>query len=107
MDANRNQGIYRSEESTRLDEFLGDPAWRERWTAEEKRGGRFQRFLAREYAGAMQSLGYLETALDEMHPVKDRGRLLYHLAFFSRSELAKRIWNDVRKYTDEQTGLGL
>lgn len=107
MDANRNKEIYRSEESTRLDEFLGDLAWRERWAAEEKIGGRFQRFLAREYAGAMRSLGYLETALDEMHPVKDRGRLLYHLAFFSKSELAKRFWNDVRKYTDEQTGLAL
>jgi len=107
MDANRNKEIYRSEESTRLDDFLGDPAWRERWAAEEKLGGRFQRFLAREYAEAMRSLGYLETALDEMHPVKDRGRLLYHLAFFSKAERAKKFWNEVRKYSDEQTGLAL
>lgn len=107
MDANRNRELYTEDESTRLDEFLGDSTWRERWAAEEKRGGRFQRFLAREYAGAMQSLGYLETALDEMHPVKDRGRLLYHLAFFSKAERAKKFWNEVRKYSDEQTGLGL
>lgn len=107
MDANRNQAIYRSEESTRLDDFLGDPSWRERWAAEEKQGGRFQRFLAQEYAGAMRSLGYPETALDEMHPVKDRGRLLYHLAFFSKSELARKFWSEVRKYTSEQAELGL
>ncbi|HEY0152515.1 MAG TPA: three-Cys-motif partner protein TcmP [Longimicrobium sp.] len=107
MDANRNKELYRADESKRLDEFLGDATWRERWAVEEKQGGRFQRFLAREYAGAMQSLGYLETALDEMHPVKDRGRLLYHLAFFSKVELAKKLWSEARKYTDPQTGLAL
>ncbi|HEX8673090.1 MAG TPA: three-Cys-motif partner protein TcmP [Longimicrobium sp.] len=107
MDANRNKELYRADESKRLDEFLGNSTWRERWGAEEKQGGRFQRFLAREYAGAMQSLGYLETGLDEMHPVRDHGRLLYHLAFFSKSELAKKFWNQVRKYSDEQAGFEL
>jgi len=41
MDANRNRELYRADESKRLDEFLGDATWRERWALE--RGAQVQR----------------------------------------------------------------
>lgn len=104
MDANRNKEIYRSEESTRLDDFLGDPAWRERWAAERNKADLSSGSLR---GNTPARCARSATWKDEMHPVKDRGRLLYHLAFFSESELARKFWHEVRKYTNEQAELGL
>jgi len=54
----------------------------------------------------MEGLGYLPTELHEMRPIKDDGgRVLYHLALFSKSEKAKHFWEAGIKILKPSTGL--
>ena len=106
MDANRNYDHYVDGHSTKIDEALGNSAWRERWKSEGKRKD-FRRFLASEFSLSMQSLGYLPQPLDRMKLVRsvEKNLPLYYLALFSRNETAYRFWGDVLKYSSDQRGL--
>jgi hypothetical protein len=54
----------------------------------------------------MESLGYLATELHEMKAIKtDEGRLIYHLALFSKSPVAKRYWQQASTYSQPQRDL--
>ncbi len=55
---------------------------------------------------SMESLGYLNKPLDRMKLVKsdDKQLQLYYLALFSRNETAYKFWDDVLKYSTDQTG---
>jgi hypothetical protein len=65
--------------------------------------------MAQQHARAMTRLGYLETPLDRMYPVRSdqRNLPLYYLAFFSRHRRGFDFWGKVMKYADPQLGLGL
>lgn len=105
MDANRNERIYTNPRSSRVDEFLGQNDWRNRRS--DQANIEFPRFLAEEYARQMESLNYLEVPFHRMKQVRsDSHNLpLYHLALFSRSELAYKFWDDVLKYGNNQRRL--
>jgi len=107
MDANRNLGLYLEESHERIEMFLGDPDWRERWQEAERSGLRFIYFLAIRYIEAMKTLGYGETTPDQMYTVRsDTKNLgLYYLAFFSKAKLGERFWREVLHYSDNQLGL--
>jgi len=109
MDANRNIRSYVSAQSTRIGEFLGSPDWRARWDEAQKSGEDFIYFLAREYATAMERIGYLPTLPAEMHRVRSdlKNLPLYYLAFFSKHPLGKQFWKDVQKYSTDQFSLRL
>jgi three-Cys-motif partner protein len=107
MDANRNYDHYVDGHSTKIDEALGNTEWRERWKAVGVRRSDFRPFLASEFSMSMASLGYLQKPLDRMKLVRsvDKNLPLYYLALFSRNEMAFKFWDDVLKYSTDQTSL--
>jgi three-Cys-motif partner protein len=109
VDARRNLRSYMAPESFRLDEFLGDPHWRDAWGAAKQSGMDITAFLATHFARRMTGIGYLATELREMRSVRsDRRNLaLYFLAFFSKDELGKKFWREAQDRTADQYGLGL
>ena len=106
MDANRNVRLYTNPKNRRIDDFLGQSEWRSRWSS-LKGDMEFPRFLAEEYAQQMQALGYLSVPFHRMKQIRsdERNLPLYHLALFSRNELASKYWDQVLKYSTPQRGL--
>jgi hypothetical protein len=107
MDATRNWQLYVQPGSSKVERFLGDPMWRDRWAVAEKGGSSAIRFLAQEYARAMTALGYLTMSLDQMIEVRtyENNMRLYYLAFFSKSDKGYEFWREVQKYSSDQLGL--
>lgn len=107
MDANRNMAVYLEAHHGRIERFLGDANWRERWAKAQEGGMRFTYFLATSYIAAMDRIGYPGTTPEDMYQVRsDTKNLgLYYLAFFSRHPLGHRFWRDVLHYTDDQLPL--
>lgn len=105
MDANRARAAYLEPTNRKIDEFLGESDWREKWDKLGKRD--FRRFLAEEYASQMATIGYLPLEFEKMRQVRadDNNRPLYRLALFSKHQLAYKYWDDVLKYSDPQRGL--
>lgn len=106
MDANRNERIYTNPKNRRIDDFLGQSDWRNRW---RNRTGsiEFPRFLAEEYARQMETLRYLPVPFHRMKQIRSDSKNLplYHLALFSRNQLAHDYWDDVLKYSTAQQQL--
>jgi three-Cys-motif partner protein len=107
MDANRNYDHYVDGNSTKIDEALGNTAWRERWKALGVKRSNFRQFLASEFSTSMESLGYIKQPLDRMKLVRsdEKNLPLYYLALFSRHQTAYKFWDDVLKYGTDQTSL--
>jgi three-Cys-motif partner protein len=105
MDANRNIGNYVKEEAIKIDEFLGMSTWRARWTERERQGDAFPRFLAEEFSNSMQALNYVPQPFYKMKPIRmpERNVRLYNLALFSRHTRAYDFWDEVLKYSTDQT----
>ncbi len=92
FDARRNiVRYYRDLADSTIADLLDDPHWRDEYRASGEK--RIVHFMLRKFDERMRSLGYLTAAGDE-HPIKKGGVLLYHLVFYSRSELAKKFWRD-------------
>jgi three-Cys-motif partner protein len=106
MDANRNEAIYMDPKNRKIDEFLGLSDWRERWANQSGKLS-FPQFLAEEYATQMETLGYLPVPFHKMKQVRSdvKNLPLYHLALFSRSDLAYKFWDQVLKYSTAQQSL--
>jgi three-Cys-motif partner protein len=103
MDANRNEAHYTNRNNRKIDEFLGMADWRDRWNEAESKGTKFPRFLAELFSEQMTGLGYLPVPFHRMKQVRSDGNHpLYHLALFSKHELAFRFWGDVLKYGSDQ-----
>jgi len=105
-DANRAYKRYVMEDAVKVDQFLGSETWRERWKIAQNTGSQFPKFLAEEFAASMETLGYLPTPIHRMKRVRsdERNLPLYYIALFSRHELAHKFWDDVLKYSTDQTG---
>jgi three-Cys-motif partner protein len=105
-DAGRNTHNYTREANSKVDDFLGDATWREKWDNIEGKKPNFGDFLCGEFDLRMQTLGYLATPLHEMAPIKNgSGTVMYHLALFARHTKAKDFWNKVLKAATSQRGL--
>jgi three-Cys-motif partner protein len=104
-DANRAYRHYIVEKAAKVDDFLGSKTWRDRWKSAEANAVKFPKFLAEEFAGSMESLGYLPTPIYRMKRVRsdEKNLPLYYLALFSRKPLAFEFWDDVLKYSTDQT----
>lgn len=107
MDANRAYSWYVKEKSVKVDDFLGSRAWRDAWAAAQAERIGFPKFLATTFAEQMQTIGYIAQPMHRMKQVRadDNNRPLYHLALFSRSQLAYQYWDEVLKYSTDQTSL--
>lgn len=109
MDATRNWSTYLGPDNVKVDKFLGNSSWRDRWEIASRERKTPIRFLAEEYAARMTSLGYLNPGLERMIEVRthDNNMRLYYLAFFSRNERGYEFWDQVRKYSTDQGELEL
>jgi three-Cys-motif partner protein len=105
MDANRNYEHYVDGNHPKIDEALGNREWRERWKRYPGGRRKFREFLATEFAMSMKSLDYLEVKLHQMKQVRsdERNLPLYYLALFSRSSTAFHLWDEVLKYSTDQS----
>jgi three-Cys-motif partner protein len=107
MDANRNYDHYVDGDSNKIDEALGKTHWRDRWKSAGVRRSDFRSFLAGEFSKSMESLGYLHQEAYRMKLVRsgEKNLPLYHLALFSRHDLAYKYWEEVLKYSTDQTSM--
>ena len=105
MDANRARAHYLHPKSTKVAEFLDSPDWRAQWTRAESSGIAFPRFLAEAFSQSMETLRYIGQPFYKMKEVKspEKNLPLYRLALFSRHDRAYSLWNEVLKYSTEQT----
>lgn len=106
MDASRNYKHYIKEDSSKIDEALGNTEWRARWREQGIRQSDFRPFLAAEFAMSMQSLGFLPQKVADMKHVRsdEKNLPLYYIALFSKHDTAYKFWNEVLKYSTDQTG---
>lgn len=103
FDARRNIRRYYTDESDRtIGTLIDDAGWRDDYKAVGEK--RIVHFILKKFDDRMRSLGYLSAAGDE-HPIKKGGVLLYHLVFYSRSELAKRFWRETCLGVTQQPSL--
>jgi len=105
MDANRAYSHYINPKSTKVAEFLGSPSWRDQWLMTQREGIAFPRFLAEAFSRSMETLRYIGQPFYKMKEVKspEKNLPLYRLALFSRHDRAYSLWNEVLKYSTEQT----
>lgn len=106
MDAHRNIDRYLNPKSDVVENFVGNPDWRDRWSL-EKPGTKFGSFVADEFGHQMSSLGYSYSGLNDTVLVREPSRNipLYRLAFFSRNQLGVKFWKQARQYTQKQLSL--
>ncbi len=77
MDAHRNEGTYSEPGNTVVEEFLGDPRWREKWGSAS---GEFGAFIVDQFGLAMKRLGFIYNGPGEeviVHRPGTTGKL-YH-----------------------------
>lgn len=105
MDASRNYEHYVREDRDKVDRFLGSVSWRERWAKAQWDAVKFTRFLADEFTASMTALQYIPPPHYKMKEVKLQSKNvpLYKLALFSRHERAYKYWDEVLKYSTDQT----
>lgn len=106
MDANRAYDHYVDGNNPKLDEAFGNTAWRGRWKSRGRGRDEFLNFVAEEFALSMSSLGYLENGPKKMKLVRGENNApLYYLALFSKHHLAYKFWDEVLRYSTDQTSL--
>ena len=105
MDANRNNQNYVNPRSTKVADFLDLAGWRTDWATAEAGGVLFPRFLAEAFSRRMESLGCIFQPIYKMKEIMfpDKNWPLYCLALFSRHERAYEFWDEVLKYSTDQT----
>lgn len=108
MDAHRNLESYERPESSIVSSFLGNPHWRDRWSTRHLEAGPrdFGAFIVDSFGLSMRDLNFLYDGPDDTVPVFDKHLLLYHLAFFSRSERGRDFWRKAKRSSADQLKLG-
>ncbi len=104
MDANRNIVHYLNPENTTVDQFLGDPTWRQEWQQAGKRNEDFATFFVDRFGKQMSSMGYLYPGIQDTKLIRsvEKNLPLYHLCFFSRNSLGHQFWKQARKCSQDQ-----
>lgn len=107
MDANRNRGHYEEPSNCTVDDFLGMTGWRQAWAEQGSGGLCFGDFVADQFGRQMAALGYRYGGLEEAKLIRstDRNLPLYHLMFFSRSQLGQKFWREAQRYSTPQLDL--
>jgi three-Cys-motif partner protein len=107
MDPNRNEQHYLNPSNRKVDNFLDDTAWREKWGGFKSRDLSFPRFLSQQFCSAMYSEGYIQAAEGNTLEFRsdERNLPLYHLAFFSRHQRGYDFWKKGKTYAINQGSL--
>src|SRR5262245_13158202 len=106
MDANRNERYYIQPRNKTIDNFVGGPEWRVRWSKEKMSGKSFENFVVEEFGRAMQGLNYIDPGLKEAIMIRsdDKNLPLYRLALYSKHKLGPKFWKETKRYSNPQTG---
>jgi three-Cys-motif partner protein len=105
MDINRNRVNYLKTRNISLDAYLGTYRWRDSWKQMHSKKKDFGLFVTEVFCFQMKSLGYIYESLSDLELIRMEIRQnlpLYHLAFFSKSELGLKFWRTTRKRTTNQ-----
>lgn len=106
MDARRNRERYEKPGVTIVDQFVGDPNWREEWDKVKREGRSFVEFLVDAFGAQMRRLGYQYRGIGKTRSIKAIGhQALYRLAFFSRDKLGNKFWDEAVRYGPKQRRL--
>lgn len=107
MDGNRNLKYYLPKDSTIVEEFIGNPDWREAWKTRKDGQITFGQFIVEEFCQSMGRLDFIVPDLKKTVGIKNsKNRVLYRLALFSKSKLAEKFWRESMKYSNPQTDFG-
>ena len=106
MDALRAEQHYVKNPS-KINQLLETESWQVRWRDAKHRGTDFPHFLAEEFIGSMEEMGYIPPDFYSMRKIfyYPKNYPLYAIGLFSRHPLAYRLWDDALKYTDDQLDL--
>lgn len=106
MDARRNVSqYYQSSSSRKVDDFIGNSAWRDEWELIQHHTD-FETFIVEQFSKSMVKLGYKETKVGDTQLIRNtKGVALYRLAFYSRHDLGRKFWNDVKRLSNHQLPL--
>ncbi|MBW2237662.1 MAG: three-Cys-motif partner protein TcmP [Deltaproteobacteria bacterium] len=103
MDAQRNEKIYLSQNNTVVECFLGDPCWRDNLPDAKWKRISFSDYLVDCFSQEMAKLDYKSVDLMDTVLIRQPNKApLYRLAFYSRSDLGTKFWNQTKKYSDPQ-----
>jgi len=103
MDAQRNEKVYLSQDNTVVECFLGNPCWRDNWIDAKWKHISFSDYLVNCFSKEMAKLNYKPVDLMDTVLIRQPNKgPLYRLAFYSRSDLGTRFWNQTKKYSDPQ-----
>lgn len=110
VDIRQNFARYLEDENdTRIARLLDDPDWRDDWASRGTASQDLVLFILEKFDAAMTSMGYEASTPEESKPVRVYGKevLLYHLVFYSKHPLAKKLFEAAKSATDPQTRLQL
>lgn len=104
MDVNRNEKNYINEKSNLVAKFTNNSNWRNDWDKYRKEGFTFGTFIVKSFNESMIKNGFLGLESDEFILIRNpqNNSPLYHLAFYSKSQLGIKFWNNARKGTTDQ-----
>ena len=104
MDINRNEKTYIEGKSNLVAKFINNPAWRADWEKYKQSGLTFGTFIVKSFNESMIKKGFLGLENDEFVLIRNlqNNSPLYHLTFYSKSQLGKKFWNNARKGTTDQ-----
>ncbi len=107
MDANRTLRTRIREDDISMEDFIGQQNWRKNWKKAERKGQKFATFVVDLFGQSMSELGYIYTGLNDVVEIRwdERNLPLYHLAFFSKNNLAIKLWKQAIKYSTNQMDL--
>lgn len=107
MDANRNLIHYLDENSNKIENFTGDPNWRDEFSENGSTGKDFIRYLADKYDKNMMNLGYVKPANKHFVKSSNKNLPLYYLAFYTKHNRGNDFYKKVKKTATGQTELGI
>ena len=107
MDAHRNIAPYLNQTNSLIENFTGVKDWRIKWKSAESKRIKFGSFISDIFGDSMKKLNYSYNGLSDMVQIRshDNNLPLYHLAFFSRSKLGVKFWEESKKYSNDQLNI--
>ena len=100
QDLQRNLGSYLQEGDTRLEQFA--PGWRDHVDVRQSRPAVRAAFLSY-WASKIEELGLPPAKRAELVSGTTKNQRLYWLVFVSRSDFAKRLWEEIRTLSGQRT----
>lgn len=104
MSGGRIADVLLAQGDSKVEKFLDDPDWRDKWTAAQADKVPLRTFLLKQFTERMKKEGFLDGGAQNFK-IQGKGVNLYHLALFSKNELAVKFWQTTLKRAPTQMGM--